>query len=470
MNADTALNDNAATQCALLLHQFQATTLGEGNLITGSNVLAVMALTLANISPPGSCVIDPANGTRIPVGMSMVIRGGLSCGMVQDRVLSALESRQSNLYAHIHQTLARSKQQKDPISEMREMVESNKKITQPTILDQLKRGAIFNDRDLHDKLRLLLHPPHEMDADEITNAPVIYAGIGSEQCLSSAMNFAQRRRLLVHTSLSRQTGAKLLVHACEELVSGCAQRKGVGAGVKGEVIVTDPTSALDGMLANDLAAVWLERMLWITDYAVGPQIEITSVDAKQPQLPRIDYVFEEALEKMITRRLDYQQPQPDHFSYAVSANQCEWNAFLAQLESRFPGISATLRSLWASLLFGLVRMIEAAPSDERIKISIPQIDSFARLLAMRMVDTRAVILQEYRQKQVEILCSKFLLKLVEGPQTLRELIRRFDRIDASTCREVLERLTQLGLVKFRNKQWALNNSQPPHTLTIDASY
>jgi hypothetical protein len=68
MNADTALNDKAATQCALLLDQFQASTLGEGNLITGSSVLAVIALTLANISPPGLCVIDPTNWHSHPRG------------------------------------------------------------------------------------------------------------------------------------------------------------------------------------------------------------------------------------------------------------------------------------------------------------------------------------------------------------------------------------------------------------------
>ena len=87
---------------AKLLHQFDATALGEGDLTAGANTLAVMALAIANIAPPGSCLMDGKDGTRVPVGMGMLVSGALSCDIVSDRVLTILQSRQNHLYGHSH--------------------------------------------------------------------------------------------------------------------------------------------------------------------------------------------------------------------------------------------------------------------------------------------------------------------------------------------------------------------------------
>jgi hypothetical protein len=46
-----SLETGEAREAALLLNQFDALALGEGNLTAGTNTLAAMALTIANVSP-----------------------------------------------------------------------------------------------------------------------------------------------------------------------------------------------------------------------------------------------------------------------------------------------------------------------------------------------------------------------------------------------------------------------------------
>lgn len=456
-------------KAALLLHQFDALALGEGNLTAGTNTLAAMALTIANISPPGSCLVDSADGTRIPVGMNVLVHGALSCGMVKDRVLVPCETLQNNVYGHIRQMLEKGKRREKRVTEMGAFLGKEEEKEPPTLLERLKKGAYFNESDFESELRQMLQPPPNPGADEITETPIIFAGIGSADGLAKAMSFANRGRLLIHTTLSAKAGATLLAQACEELMSGCPQRKAIGASVRGEVIATNPTGSFDGLLANGAGRGWLERLLWLCDHAVGPEIVISETSAKEPKMDRVSECFDAALEEMVARRFNFHKPLPVTFEYSVASSQADWNAFLVGYESRFPGIAGTLRPLWASLLFGLSRILQAAPVEGRLRFSATQVDAFARLLALRMVNARAIILEEERRQHLESLTTSFLLKLAEGPHSTRELMRRSNRLDSLTCREVLENLSHRGQVVCRNKQWKLASTYlPSPTLTLDA--
>jgi hypothetical protein len=184
--------------------------------------------------------------------MNVLVRGALSCGMVQDRVLAAIETRQNNVYRHVRQKLERGKLREKRSTERGELPEPDEEEKPPTLLDRLNKNAHFSEDDFEEELRQILRPPPDTDADEITETPVIYAGIGSADTLANAMNFANRGRLLIHTTLAGKGGAKLLARACGELVSGCPQRKAIGAGVRGEVIATDPAGSLDSLRHPDL--------------------------------------------------------------------------------------------------------------------------------------------------------------------------------------------------------------------------
>jgi hypothetical protein len=175
-----------------------------------------------------------------------------------------------------------------------------------------------------------------------------------------------------------------------------------------------------------------------------------------------------ALLEVAARRINFHRPEPMRLEWQVSRRQAEWNAFLARLEPRFPGIAGTLRPLWASLFFGLWQIFLAAPTGKAPhRFDLGQVDAFARLLAMRMVNARAVILDEHHNTLIEALAANFRIKLLEGPHTLRELMRRTNNLDAGTCLEVLERLADSGIVVIRNRNWQLATSPPSRARTLD---
>ena len=60
-----------------LLTDFDAYALGEGDMAAGLNVLATMAITLANISRTGSGIESPGLG-RMRVGASLLVGGSLT--------------------------------------------------------------------------------------------------------------------------------------------------------------------------------------------------------------------------------------------------------------------------------------------------------------------------------------------------------------------------------------------------------
>ncbi len=66
--------------------------------------------------------------------------------------------------------------------------------------------------------------------------------------------------------------------------------------------------------------------------------------------------------------------------------------------------------------------------EGRLRFSATQVDAFARLLALRMVNARALILEEERRQHLESLATSFLLKLAEVPHS----IRIFDLSDPGT--------------------------------------
>lgn len=89
-----------------LLTTFDAAGLGEGegDPVAGTNLLAAMAITLANISRPGSGIESPGLG-RIRAGASLLASGGFSSSLIADRVVTELTIRQNNLTAQLRRLI-----------------------------------------------------------------------------------------------------------------------------------------------------------------------------------------------------------------------------------------------------------------------------------------------------------------------------------------------------------------------------
>ena len=455
-------------QAAALLHRFNALSLGEGNLMAGGNTLAAMAITLANIAPPDSCLVDGENGTSIPVGVNTLVSGGLSCGLVSDRVLKVLQELQGNLFAHIRQQVERRKKRDKRITEASAFLGKEEDPVPPTVLDRLGKDAYLKEAHFEEELRGLLRAPANAGVSDITDSPVLFAGIGSVDALNTTTGFAHRGRLLAHVNLSGKNAGVLLDKVCDEVVSGCPKRKQLAMTICGEVIATDPSGMLDSLLVERSGHGWLERLLWLVDHAAGPEMEITAATKDSPQLARPAECYESALEEMATRRLNFHKPEPMRLTYPVSKGQTEWNAFLARLEPSFPGIAGTLRPLLASLVFGLSRILKATPEEGRPPFVPGEVEAFARLLALRMVNTRAVALHHEHEHRLAKVASYIRMKLREGPHSARDLMRLGHNLDAETCREALARLADAGVVEFSGKHWQLVAMTRTKSLTLHA--
>jgi len=116
----------------------------------------------------------------------------------------------------------------------------------------------------------------------------------------------------------------------------------------------------------------------------------------------------------------------------------------------------------------LLMIVRAAPKNNRPQLHVARVDAFARLLVMRMVNARALILQEQRHKDLESLSANFRLKLMEGPLTVRDLMRRSTNLDASTAREALEILFVRGDAVPIGRKWKLTVFPKSPALTLDA--
>jgi len=455
-------------EAATLLHQFNALSLGEGNLNAGANTLTAMALTIANLAPPGSCLTDD-DGTSVSVGMNLLVRGAFSCSIIDDRVLAVLQKLQGNVYAHIRQRLERKMQGEGRVSETKLFPNKGEKDRPPTLLDRLEKNEFMTDASFESEWRSLLRSPLDPEIGEITDAPVFFAGIGSEGGLDSAISFANKGRLLVHATLTRKADAALLERVIREVVSGCPKRTLLAAGIKGEVIATDPHGTLDELLADGKDCGWLGRMLWLGDHTDGPKFDMHEAANAVPGLRRIGDWFSLTVESVAATRLNIHKPSPMELKLSISGGgQARWNTYLLELDPRFPGIAGTLRPLWASLVFGLDKIAAAAPADQRIRFSPKHVEAMARVLALRMVHHREVVLEEALRKWIEALAASFRLKLMEGPHTVRDLMRRSNNLDSDVCRKALELLIDRGDAVVRGREWKLAATTPSRTLTLDA--
>ena len=457
-----ALSTSDRKSVATLLRQFDALALGEGDLTAGANTLTAMALSLANTAPPRSCVFDEKDGVQINVGMGMMVSGALSCGLVEERVLTVLQTRQNNLYDHVSQEIEERKAKL--VSGCKFSPERDRSL--PSTLEQLEHSDFMPFSVDKLLLRKLLQPSGSKGTREIMEFPVMFATVSSSKGLEAALNFAHQGRPQVHVTLSDTADLTLLAQVCGEVMGGCSKLSPLMRTANGHVIATDPLGILDGLMREgDKKHGWFDRLLWIGEYNAGPAFELGDDNDETQRYQRVGDRFEEAFDTVAVSRLDFDKQEPMRLPCEFAARQREWNVFLRGLEPCFPGITGTLRPLLASLCFGLWQMVIADGKGSR-PFDLDGVMAFARLLALRMANAREMLHYEGDLIRHTELSSAIRLKLEDGPLTVRELTRKSHRLDAPTCHEALKRLVDSGLVVRNGSHWNLVPSKNPRSLTL----
>jgi hypothetical protein len=209
----------------------------------------------------------------------------------------------------------------------------------------------------------------------------------------------------------------------------------------------------------------LDSSLWLPGTSFGDSLPPKE---PQPRTPPLQSCYEAALERTVSARLKG-QPTFLHIAPGTAEACRHFAAYLQPLDTRLPGISASLRSLLPSLVYGVSVLLKncSGYNPKAITTFDAIFSSLAGALALRMVECRERLLHTEHMERLRHIATSILGKLEGGPQSPGELTRRFDRLTISECREALDHLASTGAAAVTDDgRWHLV-SRPPSVTTIE---
>lgn len=434
---------------AKLLHVFDAAALGEGNANAAANILAAMALTIGNVQIPGRKIMSIKNRVKASLGSGFLVSGALSCSLLSDYVLMILQSLQNTVSDN-----ARKKIDEEQIALERQKAQERQlakaanfpamKLTR----DENPYLKVLLDIDKKSPLADFLNKPAGQAEREARHFPTIFANADTSAKFGNIVKSAHMGRPLVRVSLADSRDSKAFAQACKALMDG-TYVPSTDRNVRGEIIVTDPGGTLANARVGDASAEWLPRLVWLTDESAGPNFELD--DSSGDQILDTADRFDKALRAALQQRLESDGSMPPPLAFKHALQQASWIHFLSDLEPTSPGITSAVRTLPSNLYFGFLQM---ANKDIQ-KIHYEWLMSFARVLVLRMINTRKTKLYDSQLALLEKRIATIRHKLMEKPLTVRELTRKCHRLPNYQCIEVLEVMESSGTVTRNGKTWSL---------------
>ena len=454
-----------------LLHIFGTTRLGEGDRVAGANLLAAMATSIANISPPGSGLQAP-DGETLDVGASLLVSGCLSTSLVAEKILSGLGDRQNNLNSYLR-THVRNHPDKPKAAgnfEAEARASFMDYYYNPT-LEGLYAPGDFYSGGVAGPWGSLLRQPATADFEELRDRHVIFAAKGATGSLADILDHSHRGRPFLHVELDKAPYFSRVARQCLDLMDGRGSTGLNSQIVRGTVIMTDSSGFLgDAMRAEGVAGQIPSRMVWLVDGNAGPETGEPSTPTELVALDAPGRRYQAAMEHAWGSRLDHRKPGPVMLSFDFHSSQARWIAFLKTQEAAVPGITGTARNLLATLVFGLIAMVDTARGPKDFKWSISQVEALARFLVHRMVNARSAMLYSAQSARRLALEEKILRKLGSDPLTVRELTRRIGRLPAAHCLELLEDLEAAGKVRrIDDRLWQVRECSGPATTSATSA-
>ena len=456
-----------------LLDAFGATALGEGDLVAGANVLAAMACSLANLQRPGTGLVDK-DGAKLPVGTSLLVSGSLSAGLVGERVLSGLATRQNNLAAHLREWCRKAEiEMAKPLNTRRFDPAAMLEQGGSSVLFELhKEAGMSNFVDPH-LGKALIAPPKGQGKRDLHDRPLVYVTAGKPAELTKTLERSHLGRPFVHVAVHGPAACPRFDECCTAVMDGSLAAGPLSETVHGCVIATDPFDSLAEVVraADGRSASWITRMLWLTDSAAGPEPGDITPDKAKVGLDDIQGRYEAAMDAAWEARLDYSKHAPGDVSCEWPRIQAEWITFLRGMEAEIPGITGMARPLLATLIVGLSRLANIRVTAKDFELAAEDIMALARWLVRRMANARAAMLHTEHEARLQRMCTKIIHKLAGSPPlTVRDFTRSIKYLNADDCREGLLLLQARGAVTCLGNTWcvaaAAGGQLQPLTLNV----
>lgn len=465
LSSDTQRMEDRETDVALakLLTSFRATQLGEGDVIAGANLLAAMAVTLGNLARPGSGIKYPG-GRLLPVGSHLLATGPLVSSLVVNEVVAPVGRCQDNLLAQLTRLLKDDATQRAKTTPRNWVLSKGPKSNRgENALFQLMTGdpetppPTASNEDMW--MAVLSEPPaHRLE--DLTRRPRAFISAHTKGGLEKHLPDAHLGEALVSIGLTRAKDAANFGDLCPSVMDGLYPGGPAGELVRGRLLVTDQGRVLREVAAapNDRNA-WLARLVWLVEGSSGPEAPSPPENGGGVlKLSNLTGRFGEAVRAIIANRLNTHKPQPLIYTTDISKTQFRWMRYLRDMEVSLPGISGTARSLFASLTFGLLRLVSTADVPKDFRIQPEGVEAFARFLIRRMAAARHEMLWSPEQERRRQIKESLVNKLADGPQAPDCLVRRFHRLSKGLCTELLIELKQDGQVLQAADQWTLAKS------------
>lgn len=452
------MNTTSPARLVDLLHQFDAVSLGEGDVAAGANVLAAKCISLANLSPPGSCLVTP-EGAQLPVGLSFMTAGGLTNSLVGEKVLNPISMIQNNLSDHLSEDAAHSTRKLAAISPQEHARARPEAPQNCSSMGQLRmeldpNGISAPVRD-SSPFRRLLAPSRHLELGELEATPAVFLNGDSVAALEKQLTHSHRRCPFIRATLTDGRGAERPERLLLSVMRGTGLPSGVTTPVyvRGHVAASCSTDKLTRSTETGEESL-LANLLWLVD-GDGSRLSFDKPASAGPVpcKPHINYA--EALQGAWATRLDYRRTAPPTIQYDWVPGQRHWVDFLKKHEPRCPGLILSARPLFGTLIFGLLKLSVGQKAERRGWTDSGAL-AFAKHLVSRMVQCREQLTQTKRDARVLDLAMKIVLKLETGPLDARAIVRKMHRLPIADCREVLGLLNRLGIARgVDDEKWEL---------------
>jgi hypothetical protein len=456
------MNETELKHLQELLAIFDARGLGQGDEVAGANILAAMAVTLASLTRPGSG-IQTSDLRLIPVGCNLLASGARLSDMLRDEVVTPVERCQNNILAHIGRLVESDEEQNTrPLRSLGRdwniikngsPSEGESKFFSLMTVDP-KKSLVPEGVD-EAWLDVVSIPPQQYFSNFV-RSPRAFIAAASPGRLDRQLSGIHAGQALITIALNRAADAGRFGDLCSALINGAIPLGQSGETVRGRLLVTDPGNVLPeaARQAGD-PATWLGRLVWLVSGNAGPEPPPQhATGGKVAILPHLPARFEYAVQRIFASRMNLRRTEPLIYKMDFSQDQIDWMEFLDGMESSLPGISGTARHLFASLVFGLRRIVGAQEAPKGFKYNRGGIQALAKYLILRMANARAAILYSAEEAKKHHIKQKIVVRLSEGPLDNRSIYYPL-RLHAATCEACLLELAADNLVKRSGKKWEL---------------
>ena len=450
-----------------LFSQFDVTSLGEGDPVTGANLMATMCVTLGNLARPGSGLLSP-DGRLLPVGSNLLATGSLLSSLVINEVVTPVGRCQDNLLGQLTRLLKNDAAEADKatprqwsLSKVSESNQGENALFQLMTRDQ-DMPPLFSS--IQDEWKQVISEPPSQRLEDLVRRPRVFMAAHTRSHLERLLPDAHLGEALVAIGLAKLSDTAKLDDLCPALMDGLFPGGPAGELVRGRLLVTDQGRILREVAASpDAKHSWLGRLVWLVEGDAGPDVPPPAgKNDGLIQLPGLTNRFEEAVRTTLAHRLNTNEPRPFIYNRDLSSHQARWMKFLRDKEASLPGISGIARSLFPSLVFGLARLT-AGGVPKGFQYYLEGIEAFARFLINRMEAARNEMLWSPEQARRLRLKESLVEKLADGPQDVRFLTRRFHSMPMELCKELLNELEEDGDAVWINGKWKLIR---PQTLAV----